>query len=949
MQYATVLFKAEQMKKCLASAFKAKSLLPTCSSRSVVMQAGIAAILTLIAVTSLPSQTNAQGGTGTKLRRHIPSDYFWKQRAFPFKSIPVDAYTRAVAQRDRMPVGQIGGETQNRGALSASSTWQSIGPYNWNPLLDGENSYSGTGPISGRINAVAYDPQAPTTIYLGSAAGGVFKSKDNGVTWVALSDNWQFLNISSIAIDPTNSNNVYVGTGDFQGGNNASYVGGTFAHSFGLMKSTNAGVTWKNYGVGLFDDKAISHILVDPDSPNIVTITVGDANPVGGMGLPAPTGAIWRSVDSGATWQKIKGTFIYNSKTYPLDARWCRVVCSVKDTNGKRRYYAVAAVPAIKGDPIVLCASDDQGATWKQVKGPWKSATTTTDVAISPTASGTVYVLATGDQTVYRSIDGGAHWTNINLNLKSITHPTGEDLWDQANYDYFLACSTKTVNGKAQDIVYLGLKEVYQLPDGKTWNSFGQLWRNNGNDAQFHVDQHCVAIHPTDPTQGLFGNDGGIYNFTYDPVKKTSTFTSLNANLSLAQFYGADFHPTNPSILAGGTQDNSTGVLTGDVTKWLSKIGGDGGHAAIDANSPNIQYGTNEQYEALAVTTDGWQTTAPHSLFESLNKTKAGDPNWMVPLVLNTWNTKLLYTGGNVLCTYNVAKKAWTYSPSNGNTLTGGVLLCITVAPSDPNTIYTGADDGEIWMTRDNGSHWRKLNTTGLPTRTVNSIVVSPTSPNAIMVGLSGFGQNGARLDHVWKCNDTKATKLVWTSVSTASSGMPDIPVNTLALDPIQPTTTYYVGTDIGVFQTKDGGNTWLNVTAPLGLPNVQVNELHAVPGQGMLYAATFGRGLYRISLTNNEPLYSLTLLPFRVKGGTSTTGILLLGAPAPSGGATITISSNSAAATVPTQVVVPAGATTATFKITTSAVSTLTAVTITVANTSDPNNPRTARLLLDH
>ncbi len=873
--------------------------------------------------------------------REVPSDFAWRQRAYPFGTIPQNAYERAVFQRDRMAPAHISGE-RNAHIVGTPSLWKSLGPYNWNPLINGENQYSGTGAVSGRVNAVAYDPKTPSTIYVGAPSGGVFRSTDSGKNWTPLTDTWKFLYISSIAIDPNDPKKIYVGTGDFQGGQGYSFHGQTLGHSFGMMISNDGGVTWNNTGVGVFDSYPVSRILIDPDNTNIITITTGDPKAYE-AGVPM-SGNIWHSVDSGLTWTKITGTFTYKGKSYDLAARWCNIVCTAKNATGKRRYYAVAAKPNVSGDPIVFLASDDRGATWSQVNGIWKSANFSADLAVSPTSYDTVYLLSTGDRTVYKSTDSGTTWTNIKLNLDTLTQLGSDDLWDQSDYDFFFACSTRTLNGAAQDVVYLGLKEIYQLPDGKAWNSFGRIWYP---DAKLHTDQHCITLHPTDPNQGLIGNDGGIYSFAYNPDKKSTTFTSLNANLPITQFYGGDFHPLNAAVMVAGAQDNSTAVTQSSGSAWASIIGGDGGHTAIDPNNPNNQYGTTPQFEGLSTTQDAWKTNGA-DLFASLNQKSAGSPAWMVPVVLNPLNTQLLYTGGNVLCTYNMATKKWGYSPNNGSTLTKGSIMCIGVAPSDGATIYTGADDGQIWRTPDSGAHWSKISNSGLPNRVINGIVVNPTNPNSILVALSGFGQNGARLDHIWACNDTSASTPVWTSLSTQASGLPDIPVTTIALDPLQPNTTFYAGTDIGVFQTKDGGKSWQNATNPLGLPNVQIAELHAVPGQGYLYAVTYGRGIWRINLTNGEPLYSLTLLPFRMTGGSTTTATILLGAPAPTGGLTINLTSSSSLTTIPKSVVAPAGATSVTFRVKTVKVSATTVVTLTATNATGVSTPRQARLILD-
>ena len=181
-----------------------------------------------------------------------------------------------------------------------------------------------------------------------------------------------------------------------------------------------------------------------------------------------------------------------------------------------------------------------------------------------------------------------------------------------------------------------------------------------------------------------------------------------------------------------------------------------------------------------------------------------------------------------------------------GQSLSGGYLNCITVAVGDSNRIYTGASDGQIWMTRDAGAMWKQINA-GLPNRAVTSVATFPGNPSAVLVSLSGTTANTPRL---WVCNDTTAAAPQWVNISGAgATGLPDVPANCVVLDPYQPASVYYVGTDIGAFFTQNSGATWTNATQPLGLPNVAVYQLVVVPGTRYLHAVTYGRGIWRINL----------------------------------------------------------------------------------------------------
>ncbi|MCA1595992.1 MAG: hypothetical protein LC772_06170 [Chloroflexi bacterium] len=183
--------------------------------------------------------------------------------------------------------------------------------------------------------------------------------------------------------------------------------------------------------------------------------------------------------------------------------------------------------------------------------------------------------------------------------------------------------------------------------------------------------------------------------------------------------------------------------------------------------------------------------------------------------------------------------------------------MFIAVAPSDSRRIYTGSNQGELWMTTDGGATWAPIHTgaSSLPNRCITSIVVDPHNADSILVGVSGTGTG-----HLWRCADTTASERTWNDLSgSGGSALPDIPLDSIAVIPGsadgaagsggQTGRVIYVGTDVGVFRSSDDGQTWSNATGPLGLPNVPINDLQYVPGTGYLNAVTFGRGLWRLKI----------------------------------------------------------------------------------------------------
>ena len=226
----------------------------------------------------------------------------------------------------------------------------------------------------------------------------------------------------------------------------------------------------------------------------------------------------------------------------------------------------------------------------------------------------------------------------------------------------------------------------------------------------------------------------------------------------------------------------------------------------------------------------------------------------------------------------------------------GNYIAYITVAPSDSNRIYTGSNTGEVYMSTDFGANFKQINTgaPSLPNRAITYLVVDPANPNRLFVTVGGSGSG-----HVFVCANTTAAGRIWTNISGAgANAIPDINTNTIALDTDAPNNTYYIGNDVGVFITTNGGATWTNATQPLGLPNVQVNDLAAIAGQRTLYAATFGRGIWKIALgtsysvsgkialegitdpsTTALPVTPMTFFFTPISGGATTTVTQTLGA----------------------------------------------------------------------
>lgn len=760
--------------------------------------------------------------------------YLWylQQRAGADGSVDWSAYPAADAHRDAMPAASFenkvaGGAAKSprgRHAMDVPSSyarWEFVGPRN---LSVPYRTYYGTQALSGRVNSVAYDTQNPGTYYLASAGGGVWKTVDSGTDWTPLSDSWQSINTSVVTLDPANTKIIYVGTGDYDGSNG---VGG-----FGVMKSTDGGLTWTNVAAAI-GQASVSALVVDPDNTSIVTLTSGRGN---------DPGCVWRSTDGGATWAKAIDT---SSAPLP-SANWSDLVIGAKNGLGQRNYFACAS----SGSGDLLYRSSDQGATWTKITAPAASSDSLPRLAASKYFSNTLYFGSSNDYKIYKSTDNGNGWFDVTNYLPMGDAGPPPYNWSQSWYDFRLNAGTITDGlGNNSDEVLVSLIDLDQSVDGAVnWQSLGLTYTGN---AVLHNDQHATAINPADPGDMLVGCDGGAFHLTYSLADNTWTFQSLNGTLGLTQFYHGAWDPTNPNIMIGGSQDNASPQSSGDLYNWNNPGAGDGGFCAIVQSNPKIQYATSQGL-SIARTDNSW--LSQQNITPPFGTETAG---FIAPIALDPSNPHFLYAGTSYLYRYDDRTGAWT-SHVGAQQLAGGLITYIAIAPSDTNRIYTGSSDGQLWMATDQGRTWVQINAgaTPLPAHNISAINVNPSDPNDILVGFTNGGAT-----HLWRCADTTLPDSTRTWVPVSGSGataLPNIALNCVTRDLDDPIQTWYAGTDVGAFYTSDGGATWSNATAPLGLPNVQVNELTAVPGTRFLNAATFGRGMWRIALP--PPASGLTL-----------------------------------------------------------------------------------------
>jgi hypothetical protein len=416
---------------------------------------------------------------------------------------------------------------------------------------------------------------------------------------------------------------------------------------------------------------------------------------------------------------------------------------------------------------------------------------------------------------------------------------------DPANSNTLFAAGSATANGTL----------IRSTDGGGTWASVA------GGPTPLHVDHHAMSFF-----SGTMyaGNDGGIWkstNYTAATAAGSVTWTPLNSTLAITQFYpGHAVNPSNENDAFGGTQDNGMEQFSGSLS-WTVNTCGDGGSAAYDRNTPTNVYvnctSLNPPYIRKSVL--GGAAGTFIGAVNGINPADLSRTPFIPQIGIDRNSPATLYTG-----TYRVYQStdgASTWTPISPDLSANGLSAIVTGGLSNSNSdvVYIGTGDGQIWRTTNAtagvGAVWTNLTKAPLPPRSITSISVNGSDPNNVFVAYSGFSGFADQNGYVFESTDGGNT---WTDVSchVASCGTPgvndlaNIPVNLVAFaDKIN---TIIVGTDIGVFDSSDGGATW----SPLGtgLPRVVVLGADAGRRSGIVHAATHGRSVWALQLPGFAP-----------------------------------------------------------------------------------------------
>ena len=667
----------------------------------------------------------------------------------------------------------------------ANNPWEFAGPLN----------------IGGRITDLELTASSPQRLYAAAASGGIFLSTDMGTNWTPIFDGESSLSIGDMAIAPSNDSVMYVGTGEPNAG------GGSLAYDgLGVYKSTDAGANWRP--LGLTEIGSVGRVQVHPDDPETVYVAA-----MGPLFKNSPDRGVYKSTNGGFSWTKVlyknDSTGFVDFAIHPDNPDTLYAAAWERVRRPDRRDYG--------GPSSGICRSFNGGASWEELNVGLPPYGGRIGIAISPSSPNILYAYFVNPDNgflegIYKTTDHGDNWTAL-------------PIMGISNVSFMWWFGRIFVDPGNPDIVYTTALNMHKSVDG------GNTWTEIFANA--HVDQHALAINPLNHDELFLGNDGGVY-FSDD---QGDTHNKIN-KLPITQFYTVEIDESFPERLYGGTQDNGTNrTLTGSLDDWGNIFGGDGFYVLVDPNDNNFIY-AEAQNGFFGKSSDGGNTFLASSL--GIVGTRKG---WNSPFVFQPNNSSILYFGGSHVfkstdraANWNPISPDLTQGPGTGN-LNVGVLTSISVSSLNTQIIITGADDGTLSVTSDGGTNWSTISD-NLPNRWITRVLADPSFSQGIYATFSGY-RFGSNDGHVYKSLNLG---LNWTDIT---GDLPDIPINDIIKT--LPDNRLYLATDIGVYFSENDGTNW--ELLGLGLPNVVVTDLDYHEASNVLVAATYGRGLYQISL----------------------------------------------------------------------------------------------------
>ncbi len=689
----------------------------------------------------------------------------------------------------------------------------------------------GSATMSGRVAAVtAFNDHGRLTVFAGSASGGVWKSVNGGSSFKSVFDQPDVQSIGAVAVDPTNTKNVWVGSGE-------SWMRNSVSIGDGVYKSTDGGENWNN--VGLKDTEHIAKILVSPKDSNTVWVCA-----TGSAFADNQAGGVYKTTDGGQNWRKVLAGA--NPST------GCGMMSmAAQDPN---TLYATTwdfrrqAWTFRSGGPgSGIFKSTDGGEHWNEInqstaKGLPDKPYGRIAIAVAPSKPNVVYAMIESKASaLYRSDDGGQSWNKLDASQYMVWRPF-----------YF---ANLIVDPKNENKVFkVDLVLLLSVNGGRSFSAVSN---------QAHGDFHDVWIDPDDPNTILASDDGGLWR-SFDG----GTRWEHEMNLPISQFYHVSLDNDIPYHVYGGLQDNSSWVgdssYPGGVSnsRWENMYGGDGFWMWQDPSDPNYIY-AEAQGGTLGRVNRWTHETRAITPYPQYGEKKLRF-NWNTPIEVSPNDKNTLYLGAQFLYRSQDHGQSWqrispdlsTNDPekqkqeeSGGVTVDNSAaemnttVYTISESPKNAQLIWVGTDDGNIQITRDSGKTW---------TNVIGNVPNIPKGSWITWVEASRFDEGtayttidrhmyGDFTPHVFKTTDYGKT---WVPIVAEDSGVRGY-AHVIKEDTQSPN-LLFLGTEFGLWVSIDGGQRWAQYKGS-NFPAVAVRDIVVHPRTSDLVLATHGRGIWII------------------------------------------------------------------------------------------------------
>jgi photosystem II stability/assembly factor-like uncharacterized protein len=757
----------------------------------------------------------------------------------------------------------------------------------------------------GRIVDIEVNLKNTKEFYVGFASGGIFRTVSNGISFQPVFDNVDALGIGDFALSQSDINIMYVGTGE-KNGSRSSYAGSglyktidgaktwqraglattqhisrviihpqnnnvvwvaaigalyTSSPERGVFKTVDGGKTWKKT-LFINDSTGVIDLIVNPKNPDELIASAWErSRKAWSFKGNGENSAIYRSIDGGETWTKSMTGFAIGKTVGRIGLKYAasdpRIVYAIldnqKEVEDKKKKkesdkLKIENFRTMSKEDFLKLENTKLDEFLKENGFPKKYSAEGIKKDIK---EGKYTVKSIGDYygadanqklfdtkvtgaEVYRSNDGGASWNKVN----------SYDL-DGVFYTYGYYFSEMEVSPKNADVIYIyGVPLLKSRDGGKTWHRLDTL--NGVRD--IHVDHHVVWSDPNDPDHLLLGNDGGLYQ-SYD---EGANWIHIN-NMPVGQFYMVNVDMETPYNVYGGLQDN--GVLRGSSTSvpneskhWEMIFGGDGMYVAPDPRNSKLVY-TGFQfgnyYRLDLDKNKSTKITPQHDIGEQPLRW-----NWRTPLFISKHNADIIYTASNKVHRSLNKGESWevispdlTKNKKQGNVPFSSIST-LAESPIKFGLLYAGTDDGNLWITKDNGASW-SLIVAGLPeNKWISSICSSPHEEGTVFISMNGYRDDDFKT-YLFVSTDFGKT---WKSIK---GNLPEAVANVVLQDPVNPD-LLYCGLDNGTYASLDKGTNWHLFNQFLNVPSY---DMIVHPRENELVIGTHGRSVF---VADVKPLQAL-------------------------------------------------------------------------------------------